>query len=85
MINGISIPVPPIEEQKSIVAELDCLSGVIERKREQLRELDALAQSIFYQMFGDPITNEKGWEVKKWNDVLTIINGKNQNLNGAEN
>ena len=33
MINGISIPVPPIEEQKSIVAELDCLSGVIEREQ----------------------------------------------------
>ena len=39
-----SIPVPPREEQERIVAELDCLSGVIERKREQLRELDALAQ-----------------------------------------
>lgn len=72
------IPYPPIEEQERIVAELDCLSGVIERKREQLRELDALAQSIFYQMFGDPITNEKGWEVKKWKDMLTIVNGKNQ-------
>ena len=69
---------PQIEEQERIVAELDCLSGVIERKREQLRELDALAQSIFYQMFGDPITNEKGWEVKKWEDMLTIVNGKNQ-------
>lgn len=64
LINTI-IPIPSIEEQERIVAELDCLSGVIEKKREQLRELDALAQSIFYQMFGDPITNEKGWDVKK--------------------
>ncbi len=63
------ISVPPIEEQERIVAELDCLSGVIEKKREQLKELDALAQSIFFQMFGDPITNEKGWEVKKVKDV----------------
>lgn len=69
MIKGIPIPIPPWEEQERIVAELDCLSGIIERKREQLRELDALAQSIFYQMFGDPITNEKGWEVKKVKDV----------------
>ena len=66
-----TIPVPPREEQERIVAELDCLSGVIERKREQLSELDALAQSIFYQMFGDPITNEKGWEVKKLGEVAT--------------
>ena len=67
----ISIPVPPREEQERIVEELDCLSGVIEKKREQLRELDALAQSIFYQMFGDPITNEKGWEVKKLGEIAT--------------
>ena len=71
----LSIPVPPREEQERIVAELDCLSGVIEKKREQLRELDALAQSIFYQMFGDPITNEKGWQVKKLGEVCDIING----------
>ena len=63
------------EEQERIVAELDCLNGVIERKREQLRELDALVQSIFYQMFGDPITNEKGWEVKKLEELCDIING----------
>ena len=72
---SIPVPVPPREEQERIVAELDCLSGVIERKREQLRELDALAQSIFYQMFGDPITNEKGWEVKKFEDCYKLASG----------
>jgi type I restriction enzyme S subunit len=68
-LTDATLPVPPREEQERIVAELDCLSGVIERKREQLKQLDALAQSIFYQMFGDPITNEKGWEVKKLGEV----------------
>lgn len=58
-IRQIPIPVPSIEEQERIVGELDCLSGVIERKREQLKQLDALAQSIFYNLFGDPISNEK--------------------------
>ena len=62
------------EEQERIVEELDCLSGVIEKKREQLKQLDALAQSIFYQMFGDPITNEKGWEVKKLGEVANSVN-----------
>ena len=75
LVNTI-IPIPPREEQERIVAELDCLSGVIERKREQLREFDALAQSIFYQMFGDPITNEKGWEVKPLkNSVVEMFLG----------
>jgi type I restriction enzyme S subunit len=73
LYKSIQVPIPPREEQERIVEELDCLSGVIERKREQLRELDALAQSIFYQMFGDPITNEKGWEVKKLKNITSKI------------
>lgn len=77
-VKNFSIPVPPLAEQEHIVQELDLLSGIIEKKRQQLKELDNLAQSIFYDMFGDPITNEKDWEVKKWEDVLTIINGRNQ-------
>lgn len=67
------LPVPPIAEQEKIVAELDCLSGIIEKKKQQLKELDALAQSIFYEMFGDPIENDKGWNVKKLGDVAKTI------------
>lgn len=67
---------PSIAEQERIVGELDCLSGIIAAKRAQLRELDTLAQSIFYTMFGDPITNDKGWSVKQLKDVSTLINGR---------
>ena len=70
------IAIPPRAEQERIVEELDCLSGVIEKKREQLKELDALAESIFYTMFGDPITNEKGWEVKKLGEVCDVCSSK---------
>ena len=70
------IAIPPIEMQERIVEELDCLSGVIEKKREQLRELDALAQSIFYQMFGDPITNEKGWGIDRLGNMCEISSSK---------
>ena len=58
-----SIPIPPIADQQRIVAELDCLNEMIVLKQEQLKEFDKLAQSIFYDMFGDPVTNEKGWNV----------------------
>ena len=70
------IPVPPPPVQEQIVSELDLLSGIIEKKREQLKELDALAQSIFYDMFGDPITNEKGWEVDKLGNMCDISSSK---------
>lgn len=64
------IPVPPIEEQQRIVTELDLLSSIIEKQKAQLKELDTLAQSIFYDMFGDPVTNEKGWNVRKLKDSV---------------
>ncbi len=75
VINTV-LPIPPLAEQERIVAELDLLSSIIEKKKAQLKELDQLAQSIFYDMFGDPITNEKGWEVKKLGEVcLQITDG----------
>lgn len=85
LLKEISVPVPERAEQERIVGELDCLSGIIAAKRAQLRELDTLAQSIFYTMFGDPITNDKGWQTKKWEDLLTIVNGKNQKKVLCEN
>ncbi|MBO5728651.1 MAG: restriction endonuclease subunit S [Paludibacteraceae bacterium] len=72
-LTNAKIPVPPLEEQERIVGELDCLSGVIEKKKQQLKELDALAQSIFYEMFGNPVENDRGWEVKKFKDACEKI------------
>ena len=70
---SLPIPIPPLPEQERIVSELDCINGILEKKREQIKELDALAQSIFYHMFGDPIQNEKGWEVRKLGEVCDKI------------
>ena len=64
-LRNLNLPVPPLSIQQRIVAELDCISSILEKKRQQLKELDNLAQAIFYDMFGDPVENEKGWEVKK--------------------
>ena len=67
------IPIPPKSTQLSIVSELDKINELIRLKKEQLKDYDNLAQSIFYEMFGDPVENEKGWEVKKMKDVCTHI------------
>ena len=69
------LPIPPLSEQHAIVSELDKINELISLKKAQLSDLDALAQSIFYDMFGDPIENEKGWEVKKFGEVGEIERG----------
>lgn len=63
-LGSLPVPVPPIETQKQIVAELDKINETIEDCRELLRNLDALAQSLFYDFFGDPIANPKCWKTK---------------------
>ena len=70
---NITLKIPPLSEQQHIVEELDLLSSIIEKKKAQLNELDNLAQSLFYEMFGDPITNDKGWEVKELKSICSKI------------
>lgn len=82
--SNTTIPIPPLAEQERIVEELDLLSSIIEKKKVQLKELDQLAQSIFYDMFGDPITNEKGWEVKKLGEVCQTTSGGTPSKNHSE-
>lgn len=68
-IMALEIELPSLSEQQRIVDELDLLSGIIEKKNAQLRTLDELASTIFYEMFGDPVSNEKGWATGKMKDV----------------
>ena len=84
LLKELDVPIPHRAEQERIVEELDCLSGVIEKKREQLKELDALAESIFYTMFGDPITNEKGLIIKTIGDVCQLKSGDSSANNTSE-
>lgn len=70
-LNQVLLPVPPIETQSRIVSELDLLQSIIDKQKAQLKELDNLAQAVFYDMFGDPVENDKGWEVKKLGDECT--------------
>lgn len=69
----LEIDLPSLDIQQRIVAELDLLSSIIEKKHAQLRTLDELASSIFYEMFGDPISKDKGWAIGKMKDVAPQI------------
>lgn len=75
-LKKMTMPLYAIQVQESIVRELDAIHGILEKKQEQLRELDNLAQAIFYEMFGDPITNPKQWEVKKLGELFDIGSSK---------
>lgn len=71
----IDIPLPPLSTQLAIVSELDKINELIRLKKEQLKDFNNLAQSLFYEMFGDPVENEKGWEVKKIGDLALVKTG----------
>jgi type I restriction enzyme S subunit len=72
-ISQHKIGFPPLSEQLSIVAELDKINELLSLKKAQLSDLDRLTHSIFFDMFGDPVENEKGWEVKKLGDICNKI------------
>lgn len=67
----IQVPIRTQIEQERIVAELDLLTEIIDKQKQQLKELDTLAQSIFYDMFGNPVENDKGWEKKQIGKICT--------------
>ena len=89
IVESIKIPLPPLSTQLAIVSELDKINELIRLKKEQLKDFDNLAQSLFYEMFGDPVENEKGWEVKKLNEIVSdncsISYGIVQPGDGVEN
>lgn len=76
-LKRFDIPLPPKSTQLAIVSELDKINELIRLKKEQLKDFDNLAQSLFYEMFGDPVENEKGWEVKKLGEIGEFKNGLN--------
>ena len=72
-LKEFEIPLPPLAEQKRIAAILD-EADAIRRKRQQAIQLaDDFLRAVFLEMFGDPVTNPKGWEVKPLKDVLKSI------------
>lgn len=80
----IRIGIPPKSTQLAIVSELDKINELIRLKKEQLKDFDNLAQSLFYEMFGDPVENEKGWEVKKLGEICSLICNGNTPKGGSE-
>ena len=71
------ISLPLLDEQRRIAAVLDKVSGLIAKRREQLDKLDELVKSRFVEMFGDPVSNPKGWNIIRLSELGDCKNGMN--------
>lgn len=80
----LEIPIPPLQQQEKIVKVLDLTSNLIEKQKELLEKYDLFLKSKFIEMFGDPIINPMGWEVKKLKDLSTLIMSGNTPKGGSE-
>jgi type I restriction enzyme, S subunit len=75
IVEKIQIPLPPLEEQKRIAGILDAADILRAKRREALARLDDLLQATFLDLFGDPVTNPKGWEVTKIGNHVKVLGG----------
>lgn len=73
----IKIPLPPLNDQTRIARLLGKVEGLIAQRRQHLRQLDDLLKSVFLEMFGDPVRNEKGWETGSLSSYGSFKNGLN--------
>nr|WP_241197936.1 restriction endonuclease subunit S [Pseudomonas oleovorans] len=81
-LKGFEIPLPPLPEQKRIAAILD-KADAIRRKRQQAIQLaDDFLRAVFLDMFGDPVTNPKGWPTMRVDELCAIVRGSSPRPQG---
>lgn len=71
-------PVPTMTEQLEITSIISKTYDIIEKRKKELQSLDILTKARFVEMFGDIILNNRLWKTDSWNNLLRIVNGKNQ-------
>lgn len=74
-IRELKIPLPPLETQKQIAAVLEKADQLRKDCKLLEQELNSLAQSVFIEMFGDPVTNPKGWVKRELSEMLSVKHG----------
>ena len=78
------IPLPPLDQQKKIAAILDTADAYRQKTKALIDRYDALTQSLFLDMFGDPVANTKGWQVNKLKDLSSKIHSGNTPKGGSK-
>lgn len=70
VVEEFEIPLPPLEEQKRIAAILDKADAIRQKRQQAITLADDFLRSVFLDMFGDPVTNSKGWKKCFLGDVI---------------
>lgn len=73
VIKDLEVPLPPLSEQRRIAAILDQADELRQKRQQAIEKLDHLLQATFIDMFGDPVSNPKGFEVKKLSEQVDLI------------
>ncbi len=73
ILKEFPINLRPLDEQRKIAAVLDKVSDLIAKRRQQLDKLDEMVKSRFVEMFGDPVTNPKGWKIDQLGSYMTTL------------
>ncbi|POC15472.1 type I restriction endonuclease subunit R, partial [Vibrio vulnificus] len=68
----LEIPLPPLEEQKRIAAILDKADAIRQKRKQAIALADEFLRSVFLEMFGDPVSNPKGWEEPILSDIADV-------------
>ena len=84
IIKETKIPLPPLEEQKRIAAILDNANSIHRKRQQAIKFADELLRAVFLDMFGDPVENTKGWDVKNLKELSTKIHSGNTPTGGRE-
>lgn len=71
----LKIPLPPLDQQKKIATILDAADAYRQKTKALIEKYDQLTQSLFLDMFGDPVTNPKGWDKRPMGELMTIVRG----------
>ncbi len=80
----IKIPLPPLSEQKRIAAILDEADQIRQLNKQLIEKYNKLSQSLFLDMFGDPVTNPMGWEKVKLDSITSKIGSGSTPRGGKE-
>ena len=85
MLKEITIPESSLDDQRHCTATLDNLQYLIELRKKQLKELDNLVKARFVELFGDPVSNPKDWNVEPLGKRCGIITGNTPPRSEPEN